>query len=1007
MFSKNTDFNNYNDNTSLNNIQEKANNSNTNVFQNQFFSNTKITKENTNNTNNQYEKPKLIFSSNINNNFGQIEDNSKSLSPSLISQRLTFSYHLYKDQLKRKKTLILDIDETLVHSSFIPFNRAPDISLNINLNGLNKIVYVLKRPYVDEFLKELSNIFEIITFTASISQYAGPLLDQLDKFKFVSHRLFRENCLYEKGVYIKDLKKLGRDLKDMIIVDNNPISYIVNIDNGIPILTWYDNINDDELMKLVPILKYLGKVNDVRPVIRKIVDRKVNKIDFNVVNHIIKGNNNIKNNISAEKDFNTRIILYKTISSNITDSLSNMSYNEYEKYLGNINLNNLNNLNNNNNQNISTYNKNNISVINNIKKISNENENHNIINNIIKPQTCQKDINNSMNKNLNNTKNNIRNDINNNKNNNINLKNLNLNTNNNNTNDIDNKVNNNSNKIYNNINNKMNDHIKNNLLNNKNIKDNNYINEDSIKKNENDIINNNSNIKNNNNIKNYIHINDNENENKSSGSLKNNFNNEIRKLILKKSNNINKETIKNNNTNEENNKNNINNLKNIKKNYIIKKNNNNINDKTDINYNIKNNNIININKNIQIKKKDINNSNITSNNIINNSNNSININNINKVDPIFNKISFNNYLTNNILNKNSSNKKKFPEDSKSRKKYPKDSKNKQTMNNIKLIRNIKRIKSNKNQNSNRNALINIKSKNNLIKNNIKINNVNFNNEMILIHNSKSLTPIKDKINKISLKKTLETNGYEKKEKFFKKFNNKSNNKKEDFKSENKISKNMTKLKTNNNSFLRKKKYINTKTVNINIGTNEDENSLMNHSRYYSNNDLSEEKNIINTFKKLNIGNNNIKLNDQTYSRINNVLINSLSLDKLEQNLSINFNKNEPFLNKEKKILLDKSLFNEYAQIYAHKIRPSSPPLTNPIISIYNNQKMIENQEDINMSNNMGGSAYNTNKNQNDVNQIISYNMLFKNLKKNHKNYPNTELVSNFQVYKYNNKYLNN
>ena len=44
--------------------------------------------------------------------------------------------------------------------------------------------------------------------------------------------------------YIKDLKKLGRDLKDIIIVDNSPLSYSFNQENGLPILAWFDDKND-------------------------------------------------------------------------------------------------------------------------------------------------------------------------------------------------------------------------------------------------------------------------------------------------------------------------------------------------------------------------------------------------------------------------------------------------------------------------------------------------------------------------------------------------------------------------------------------------------------------------------------------------------------------------------------------------------------------------------------------------------------------------------------------
>ena len=85
---------------------------------------------------------------------------------------------------KTKKTLILDLDETLVHSSFKPiiFNGIfypPDIFLPINFNGNKHKVYVLKRPHLEEFLEEMSKVYNIIIFTASVKEYANPLLDIL------------------------------------------------------------------------------------------------------------------------------------------------------------------------------------------------------------------------------------------------------------------------------------------------------------------------------------------------------------------------------------------------------------------------------------------------------------------------------------------------------------------------------------------------------------------------------------------------------------------------------------------------------------------------------------------------------------------------------------------------------------------------------------------------------------------------------------------------------------
>lgn len=195
-----------------------------------------------------------------------------------------------------KKTLILDLDETLVHSAFKPFYFKADMTLNVKYDGDNHPVHVLKRPYVDEFLSKMSQHFEIVVFTASISQYANPLLDRLDINNVITHRLFREHCVYNRGLYIKDLRKLGRELKDMIIVDNNPVSYTVNQDNGIPIPTWHYDKTDTELLKLIPILEFLAYVDDVRGYVKKIVSG--NEIDFKIANAVI--NNNKKNSNTSK-----------------------------------------------------------------------------------------------------------------------------------------------------------------------------------------------------------------------------------------------------------------------------------------------------------------------------------------------------------------------------------------------------------------------------------------------------------------------------------------------------------------------------------------------------------------------------------------------------------------------------------------------------------------------------------------------------------------------------------
>ena len=207
-----------------------------------------------------------------------------------------------------KKTLILDLDETLVHSSFTPFEKN-DIVLNVDFEGVMYNIYVLVRPDAELFIKTVAKFFELVIFTASISKYASPLLDILDKEKNIKHRLYRDQCTFINGIYIKDLKKCNRSLKDLIIVDNSPIAYTFDSDNGLPIKTWIEDPEDNELMKLVPILEFLSKTKDVR----KFIDQFVynNKILYDEALEIIKmkelidmrnNKNKIDNGVNTNED---------------------------------------------------------------------------------------------------------------------------------------------------------------------------------------------------------------------------------------------------------------------------------------------------------------------------------------------------------------------------------------------------------------------------------------------------------------------------------------------------------------------------------------------------------------------------------------------------------------------------------------------------------------------------------------------------------------------------------
>ena len=313
------------------------------------------------NSQKKYQKaPDIITQAKPNSFVQPINTHKSAFTPSNRSKKL-FSDKLLlppkTQEFSHKKTLILDLDETLVHSSFTPFEKN-DIVLDVDFEGVVYNIYVLVRPDAELFIKSVAKFFEVVIFTASISKYASPLLDILDKEKNIKHRLYRDHCTYINGIYIKDLKKCNRSLKDLIIVDNSPIAYTFDSDNGLPILTWTDDPDDRELMKLLPNLEFLSKVKDVRIFTKIFVDN--NKILYRDAMEIIKKEDlidkkffNVKND--GNKDNNTTCNEYtpniKVLQKeNMGDSsLKEVKIIKKEEANVNINVNvNINNVKNNN-----------------------------------------------------------------------------------------------------------------------------------------------------------------------------------------------------------------------------------------------------------------------------------------------------------------------------------------------------------------------------------------------------------------------------------------------------------------------------------------------------------------------------------------------------------------------------------------------------------------------------------------------------------------------------------
>ena len=150
------------------------------------------------------------------------------------STNLNSNIPFIKEPTTKEYTLVLDLDETLIHFS---------------INGENE-GQLYFRPYLFQFLNSVSKYYEIIIFTAGLKEYAEIVLDLIEnRFgkKIFDYRLYRENTIpNDEGVFIKDLSKIGRSIQKIIIVDNTKENYELQKDNGIEIKSYY-GFNDKKM----------------------------------------------------------------------------------------------------------------------------------------------------------------------------------------------------------------------------------------------------------------------------------------------------------------------------------------------------------------------------------------------------------------------------------------------------------------------------------------------------------------------------------------------------------------------------------------------------------------------------------------------------------------------------------------------------------------------------------------------------------------------------------------
>jgi len=175
---------------------------------------------------------------------------------------------------KFRKTLILDLDETLIHADFNGQFTGHDQIITFKSEDEDISVPIFIRPGVQEFLSKISKNFEIFIFTASKKEYADAVLNYLDpENNYFKQRFYRENCISVKNkVFIKDLRIFSnRKPEDIVMVDNSLYSFANQISNGVLINSFFDDKDDKELFNLMNYLEnYMLNITDTRIINEKV-----------------------------------------------------------------------------------------------------------------------------------------------------------------------------------------------------------------------------------------------------------------------------------------------------------------------------------------------------------------------------------------------------------------------------------------------------------------------------------------------------------------------------------------------------------------------------------------------------------------------------------------------------------------------------------------------------------------------------------------------------------------
>ncbi|EDW58285.1 CTD nuclear envelope phosphatase 1 homolog [Drosophila virilis] len=188
-------------------------------------------------------------------------------------------------RLVRRKTLILDMDETLIASvilyqanaaaachrkykakSILVATLPYDFTFYLPLSGAS--VYVYKRPHVDFFLDRVSKWYNLVVFTAATEMYASRVLDFLDAGRnILNRRMYRQDCINICGIRAKFVSIAHSDLANVLLLDDCHMENSFNVGNAVHIKSYRIGTKDDELLCMLPFLDALRFTQDVRSIL--------------------------------------------------------------------------------------------------------------------------------------------------------------------------------------------------------------------------------------------------------------------------------------------------------------------------------------------------------------------------------------------------------------------------------------------------------------------------------------------------------------------------------------------------------------------------------------------------------------------------------------------------------------------------------------------------------------------------------------------------------------------